>query len=128
MGGRFGKKKGRPSENGGALWQKEGPPIREWAAQGSDLLVRLGGKRANPAPGCFTRSWLNARLMSGAVSDPARLNYVIERVICGNSLGFDAQRSRSQQSQLAAPEAAVGAAVVDHRRRPIVADHRLLAV
>src|SRR5687767_14676128 len=65
--------------------------------------------------------------MSAAIADPTRLNCVVERVFCGDSLSFDAQRPRGQNGQLGPPEAAAGASVVDFGPRRIVLDHDLRA-
>ena len=66
--------------------------------------------------------------MGRAISDAARLECIFERRVGGNSLGRDPKRARSDQGEVALPEIATGACVVDRCGRTAVADHLLAAI
>src|SRR5437868_286730 len=79
----------------------------------------------NPAQGLDSSQRLNEALMARgdrAVGDPVRLQHIIERQSVGDSLGGDAQRARGEQVDFAVAEPRRTAIVIDHARRPRLAD------
>src|SRR4029078_1999277 len=99
----------------------EGPPIRgSGGPVNRTSLPDWEESVPNPAQTSNSSQSLNAALMARcrrAISDPVRLENIVERQAAGDSLRSDPQRPRREQGDVAMAETRRTATVVDRRGR-----------